>query len=63
MIRVFLFLMLLAPAYAWCEPTIVFQTEKHDFGAVKPGSNLAYTFEFTNSGTGELVIGRVSPFS
>ncbi len=58
----FLFMMLL-PLPAWCDPSILFQTEKHDFGAVRQGDTLEFTFEFTNRGTDELVISRVSPFS
>lgn len=55
--------MLLLPATAWCEPIIVFLAEKHDFGAARPGDKLEFTFEFTNGGSDELVISRVSPFS
>jgi hypothetical protein len=63
MIRILLLLMLLLPATAWCEPIIVFLAEKHDFGAARPGDKLEFTFEFTNEGSDELVISRVSPFS
>ena len=56
-------LLLLLPACAWGAPAIVFETESHDFGTVGPAANLAFTFAFTNGGTDELVIGRVSPFS
>ncbi len=61
--RPIILLMLLAPTLAWAEPAIVFQTERHDFGAVRQGAQLQYTFEFSNSGTDELIIGEVTTFT
>ena len=48
------------PALAWAEPAITFHTEKHDFGSVRQGDRLEYTFEFSNTGTNDLVIENVN---
>jgi len=50
----------LFPTLAWAEPSIVFQTEKHDFGSVISGEQLEYSFEFKNSGQDILVIKEVN---
>ena len=51
-----LILLVLVPTFARGEPTIVFQSEKHDFGSVKKGEPLEYTFEFRNAGSDDLII-------
>jgi hypothetical protein len=53
-------LLLLFPHLAWAEPSIVFQTEKHDFGSVLQGELLEYNFTFTNGGTDTLTIDQVN---
>jgi hypothetical protein len=56
-------LLLTIPVIASGEPSIVFQTETHDFGAVRQGEQLKFTFEFSNSGTDELIISQVNTFT
>jgi hypothetical protein len=51
---------LLVPAVVFAQPSITFQDEVHDFGEVLQGAELEYTFEFSNSGTEDLEIRRVS---
>ena len=57
--RVLFILIALFPAVAWAQPAINFHTEKHDFGNVKQGDQLEYTFDFSNAGTEELVILKI----
>ena len=52
-------LMLCLPSLAYGEPSIEFVRETHDFGHVMQGEQLEYTFEFTNTGTKELVIEKI----
>jgi hypothetical protein len=52
-------LMLCLPSLAYGEPSIEFVRETHDFGHVMQGEELEYTFEFTNTGTEELVIEKI----
>jgi hypothetical protein len=49
-------LLLCLPAAALAQPSIAFDNETHDFGVVEQGAVLRHVFEFTNSGTEELVI-------
>ena len=58
--RIFLIVLLLLPALAFAASSIKFADDSHDFGKVKEGDKLEYTFEFSNSGTDELRIERVS---
>lgn len=51
----------LAPAPSYAGPSLMFKTELHDFGIVRQGDMLEFSFEFTNSGTDELLIKRLSP--
>jgi len=51
---------LLAPSLAYAQPSITFQNEIHDFGEVLQGAELEHTFEFSNSGTEDLEISKVS---
>jgi len=46
----------LFPVLAWSEPSIEFQTEKHDFGCVSEGEQLEFTFVFSNTGSNDLII-------
>jgi hypothetical protein len=52
----FLFLL---PAISYAQPSIVFNAESYDFGAVK-GEAIEHTFDFQNSGDDELVINKLS---
>ena len=56
---IMLALLFFLPTLAYAAPSVEFVCETHDFGAVAPGEPLEYTFEFTNTGTEELVIERV----
>ncbi len=52
--------MLLLPALAYAAPSIKFANDSHDFGKVREGDKLEYTFQFSNTGTDELNIERVN---
>ena len=56
-------LFILFPALVRAEPSIVFNAEQHDFGEVKQGDSLEFTFEFSNAGPEELIIGKVNTFT
>jgi hypothetical protein len=56
-------LLVVVPTLARAEPAIVFQTEKHDFGEVRQGEQLQFTFEFSNAGSDDLIIGQITAFS
>jgi len=58
-----LILLILVPASVLAQPVIVFQAEHHDFGTVRQGEKLTYTFEFGNTGTDDLVVSQVNTFS
>lgn len=58
MIRIAL-LILLFPALAFGAPSIRFENESHDFGKVSEGDRLEHMFEFTNTGTDELLIEKI----
>jgi hypothetical protein len=54
-------LLLCFPAIAYASPVIRFESETHNFGHVVQGELQEYSFDFTNAGTDELVIQRISP--
>jgi hypothetical protein len=56
---VFLIVMLL-PALAYGEPSINFDAEQHDFGQVSQGEQLEFAFHFSNAGTDDLSIKRIT---
>ena len=56
-------LFMLFPALVRADPSIVFNAEQHDFGDVKQGDPLEFTFEFSNAGPDELIIGKVNTFT
>jgi hypothetical protein len=56
---VFLIVMLL-PALAYGEPSINFEAEQHDFGQVNQGEQLEFAFHFSNTGTDDLSIKRIT---
>jgi Protein of unknown function (DUF1573) len=58
-----LLLLIFIPLPAVAGPSIVFLAEQHDFGTVRQGEKLEYTFEFTNAGMDELVVSQVTTFT
>ena len=56
-----LFLLLFFPAICFAQPAITFDKEQQDFGTISKSDFLHYTFEFTNSGSEDLVISKVAP--
>jgi len=56
-----LFLLLFLPAISFAQPAITFDKEQQDFGTIPKSDSLDYTFEFTNSGSEDLIIDRVVP--
>jgi hypothetical protein len=53
--------MLLLPAIAFAQPSIVFDKEQHDFGMIEKNSSLEFSFDFRNEGTEDLEINKVIP--
>jgi hypothetical protein len=53
-------LLLFFPALAFAGPLIRFESETHYFGHAD-GEWAEYSFDFTNAGSEELVIQRISP--
>ncbi len=58
--RLLIILVVLFPGLACAEPSISFESELHDFGTVRQGDFLEFAFEFTNTGTEDLLIGRLT---
>ena len=58
--KIFFLIFVLFPTLGWAQPSIEFQTEKHDFGTVNQGVQLEYKFEFTNNGSDELFISEIN---
>ncbi|OGW52440.1 MAG: hypothetical protein A2Y81_05465 [Nitrospirae bacterium RBG_13_43_8] len=56
-----LIFLLLFPATCFSQPSIVFDSESHDFGTLQPGEKIEHTFDFKNNGNEELVIERLQP--
>jgi len=42
---------ILIPTLAWSQPSIEFQTMKHNFGYVRQEDQLEFNFVFVNAGT------------
>ena len=57
--RIVIVMMLCLPSLAYGDPSIEFVREAHDFGHVEQGEQLEYTFDFSNTGTEELIIERI----
>ena len=57
--KILFLLILLLPSPAFADPLINFESETHNFGKVKQGELLEYTFEFANAGTKDLIIERI----
>jgi hypothetical protein len=56
-----LFFLLLFPALACAQPSIHFETMKHDFGTVKQEDKADFVFHFVNQGSEDLIIEKVVP--
>ncbi len=54
-----LIILIVFPAICFAQPSIVFDKERQDFGEVKKGTELEYTFEFVNNGNEELIISKI----
>ncbi|MBA4373238.1 MAG: hypothetical protein C0402_10315 [Thermodesulfovibrio sp.] len=59
--KIMVILLLCFPALAYGNPVITFEKETHNFGHVEYGESPEYSFDFTNTGTEELVIQKISP--
>ncbi len=55
-----LLFILIVPALAYAQPSILFQAVNYDFGMVNQGDKIEHLFEFVNDGDAELVIEKVS---
>jgi hypothetical protein len=49
------------PAISFAQPAITFDKEQQDFGTISKSDSLGYAFEFTNTGTEDLIITKVAP--
>jgi len=58
--RLLIILVVLFPGLVYAQPSIRFENELHNFGTVKQGDLLEFTFEFTNTGTEDLLIKRLT---
>lgn len=62
MVRIFLFIVIsLFPSVVSAQPAITFAQQSHDFGTIAPADSIAHDFEFSNSGTEDLVIEKLVP--
>jgi hypothetical protein len=59
--KIVFILLLLLPSIALAQPIITFSEEIYNFGVVSGNSPLENTFEFSNEGTEDLIIIKVSP--
>ena len=50
----------LFPGLVYAGPSIRFESELHDFGTVKQGDLLEFQFEYTNTGTEDLLIKKLT---
>ncbi len=58
---VLLIFLLIFPAIAYAQPSISFDAENYDFGAMPQGKAIEHTFEVSNTGNEELVIQKLIP--
>jgi hypothetical protein len=49
------------PILAWAQPSIMVEADSYDFGVVKQGAQLEYSFQFSNTGTEDLVVEKLIP--
>ena len=59
--RLLIILVILFPGLVYAGPSIKFESDQHDFGTVRQGDFLEFSFEFTNTGTEDLLIKRLNP--
>jgi hypothetical protein len=52
--------LLMIPVSVMAEPSLVFNEESFNAGKVKQGDVVEHLFEFTNKGTSELIIEKVT---
>jgi hypothetical protein len=57
LLLIFLFLF---PAISYAQPSIVFDSETHDFGTIENSDALKHTFTITNEGNEDLIIEKVT---
>jgi hypothetical protein len=53
--------MLLFPVISFAQPSIVFETEQHDFGTIEKSGTLEFSFDFRNDGAEDLEINKLIP--
>jgi hypothetical protein len=53
-------LLCILPVFAYAQPSIVFDSEQHDFGMISGSDTIEHIFEFTNKGDTELIIENVN---
>jgi hypothetical protein len=53
-------IILLLPVLSYAQPSIIFDSEEHDFGTVTPAGTIEHVFEFTNTGDQDLMIQKLS---
>ncbi len=58
--RLIAILVILLPGLVYANPSIKFVSEVHDFGTIQQGDFLEFGFEFTNTGTEDLLIRRLT---
>lgn len=49
--KIITLIIILIPTLAWSQPSIEFQTMKHNFGYVRQEDQLEFNFVFVNAGT------------
>jgi hypothetical protein len=54
--KIFLALFVLITSVAFSQENVKFNTTKHNFGKIKKGTPVSYTFSFLNTGTKPLVV-------
>jgi hypothetical protein len=58
--KIFLLMFLfLFPAVCFSQPSIVFNAETYDFGAITQGDKIEHAFDFKNNGNEDLIIQRL----
>jgi len=58
---IILIFLLLFPAIAFSQPSVIFNAETYDFGTITQTDKIEHTFDFKNNGNEELVIERLQP--
>lgn len=55
----FLVFIVIFPVVTYSQPSILFDTDRHDFGTVSQGDIIEHTFGFTNAGDEDLIIEKL----